>query len=749
MSGLYERKGAGSEPPERFPALDRVALVPSRKRIPLVRQMAATDCGAAALAMVLGFHGKQVALEEVRKQLEPGRGGATAASILQLGRKYGLRSRGVRVEMEDLDYLPSGTLLYWEFHHFVVLQRVKRRSIEIVDPAFGRRTVSREKFRRFFTGVALILEPTEAFDRGESRPKAKRIAGLFKLILQQRELLARIVSTSLLVQILSLAMPLLTGVLIDRVVPQRDYKLLAVITIGYCLFQLFNAIAGFVRAHLMIHLRTQLEVRFTLGFLDHLVELPYSYFQQHTSGDLMIRLGSNSAVRDILTSTTLSAFMDGSMASVYMVLLLLANAPLTLMVLALALARFALMTLIRWRQRQFLAESLENSARSQTYQVEMLSGMETLKAMGLEHRAAENWSNVFVDGLNISIKRARLDAIFNALLGMLGTLSTLALMFYGAYLVLGGALTLGTMMAFSALAGGFLMPLNNLVSAALQLQMVEIYLERLNDVMDTPPEQDLSSVVASGPLQGAVELDGVSFRYGSQEPWVLHEVSLGIASGLRIALVGRTGSGKSTVARLMAGLYDPTSGRILFDGHDLRNLNRRAVRSQLGIVTQETQLFGGSIRRNIALADPSMTLDRVVEAAKLAGIHDDIMAMSMGYETPLTDRGLSLSGGQRQRLALARALANDPKLLILDEATSQLDAVTEAKVNQNLASLRCTRIVIAHRLSTVRDADRIFVMETGKVVEQGRHDELMELRGTYAKLVEAQRDRPARLERFA
>lgn len=721
---------------KRFPGLDRLTAGHFRKRIPVVRQLAIADCGPAAMASVLAFYGKQVSLEDIRSSIGDGRVGTTAESLLRVGRAHGLRGRGVRVEIEGLKQLPTAAILYWEFRHFVVFERLRRNFVEIVDPAFGRRSVPIEQFRKAFTGVALLFEPAEGFVKGGT--KSKQTAGLFKQVLECKDLLARIVSTSVLVQILSAALPLFTGVLIDRVVPRRNYSLLLVLAAGYCVFQLFSVIAGFVRSHLFIHLRTQLELRFTLRFLDHLTELPYSYFQQHTAGDLMVRLGTNTSVKEILTSTTLSAFMDGTMASIYLILLMLASFPLTMLVLFLAGARVILLTWIRTRQKQLLAESIENQSHSSTLQVEMLAGMETLKAMGLEHRAAENWSNVFVDGLNISAARGRVDALFSTLLNLLGTLSGLGLMFYGTFLVLGGTLSLGQMMAFNALASGFLTPLNNLVSSALQLQMLEVYIERLNDVTNTPAEQDPRAVSVVEVLRGEVTIENLSFRYNVEDPVVVQDVSISVKRGMRIALVGRTGSGKSTMARLMAGLYRPTTGRILFDGKDLNGLYLRSVRAQLGIVTQEAQLFGGSIRRNIALSDPRMGFDRVVLAAKLACIHDDIMAMAMGYETVLSDRGLSLSGGQRQRLAIARALAANPKLLILDEATSHLDSLTEEMVNQNLASLECTQIVIAHRLSTIRGADQILVFESGRLVEQGNHLELIAKGGVYADLVVAQ-----------
>ena len=717
------------------------------RRIPVVRQLTATDCGAAALAMVLGYHGNRVPLDEIRQALGGGRHGTTAAALLQTGHLYGLRGRGVRAEIDDLQSFPVGTVLFWEFRHYVVLERVRRDGVDIVDPSGGRRSIPIHKLRRAFTGVALIFEPTEKFVPGAA--KRQTSWALFQQIFECRALLARILSTSVIIQILSAGVPLLTGVLIDRVVPRRDYSLLMVLATGYLVFQVFAGMAVFVRTHLFLHLQTQVEASFTLRFLDHLVRLPFAFFQQRTTGDLMMRLSSNSSIKEILTSTTLSTVMDGFMVSLYVVLLMLVNVPLTIMVIGVALVRILMVILMRHKQRELLAESLEISARSQTYQVEMLSGMETLKAMGLERRAAENWSNLFVDSLNVSIKRGRLDATFNFMQSLFATGSTLGIMFYGTYLVLDGSFTLGAMMTFSALAAGFFSPLTNLISTGVQLQMLEIYLERINDVLDTAPEQADGTVIHAGLLKGAVTLEHVSFCYSKQDPLVLADISLAVEPGSRVALVGRTGSGKSTLARLMAGLYEPSSGRLLFDGKDLKHLDICSVRSQLGIVTQDIQLFGGTIRQNIALADPQMGLDRVIQVAKQACIHDDILCMPMGYETVLADRGVSLAGGQRQRLSLARALARFPAILVLDEATSHLDAVTEELVNQNLARMHCTRIVIAHRLSTIRDADLIVVIDGGKIVNQGTHEELLSKSSKYAELLGSQQDRDPCVETSA
>jgi len=368
----------------------------------------------------------------------------------------------------------------------------------------------------------------------------------------------------------------------------------------------------------------------------------------------------------------------------------------------------------------------------------MLAGIETLKAGGLEGRAVEQWSHLFVDELNVALKRGRLNALVEAAMTALRIGSPLLVMWFGGLQVLNGSLSVGTMLALNALASGFLSPIATLISTALQLQLLRSYIERLEDVLQAPPEQDKHRMSRAPGLTGAIELDNVSFSYGPLVAGGVHQVSVHIAPGQKVAIVGRSGAGKSTLAKLLLGLYQPSSGRVLYDGLDLAGLDLHSVRQQCGTVTQRSYLFGTSIRENITLQDPTISLPQVVEAAQLAGIHEDIIAMPMGYETLLLDGGGSLSGGQRQRVALARALVHRPAILLLDEATSALDAITEAQVHQHLAALRCTRIVIAHRLNTIRDADLILVLEDGAIVERGAHAALLAQRGHYAALVQSQ-----------
>jgi ATP-binding cassette, subfamily B, bacterial len=709
-----------------------------RRRIPYIAQLEMADCGAASLAMTLAYHGRQVGLEELRDAVGVGRGGADARGIVEAARAYGLLARGVKADVDELDHLPRGSILHWQFRHFVVLDRVGQRGVHVLDPVAGRAYIPRELFGRSYTGVAIALEPGPDWQAGGRR--AKGTLRYFGPMLRETPLVRFVLATSILMRLFALALPLFTAALVNRILPRGESNLLLGLTAGMLVIAAYYLFAAFLRARFLLTLRTKLDMQLTLGFVEHLVDLPYAFFLKRSGGDLAMRLQSIAQVRELLTTGALSAVLDGAFACFYLVLLLVLSPWMGLVVLGLGVLQVAVLVLARHRNQRLMAESLHVQARSQSYVYQLLGGIEDLKAAGAERRASAHWSNLFVDQINVSLARGRLQALTESATAGLGVASPLAVLAVGGAQVLNGSLSLGRMLALAALSAGFLVPLGTLVTTGLQLQLLGSYMQRINDVLDAPKEQQDRHVRRAPTLKGRIAAEGVSFRYSRLAPLVVEDVSLEVEPGRTLAIVGRSGSGKTTLGRLLLGLYRPESGRILYDGIDLAELEARSVRSQLGIVTQRPYLFGTSIRENIALTDPSLDLDAVVRAAKLACIDDDIAAMRMGYETIMVDGGASLSGGQRQRVALARALAHSPSTLLLDEATSELDALTERTVYHNIAELGCTAIVIAHRLSTIAGADLIVVMEGGRIVERGRHEELLELRGRYHELIASQRE---------
>jgi ABC-type bacteriocin/lantibiotic exporter with double-glycine peptidase domain len=686
--------------------------------------------------MTLAYHGKNVSPEDVRRATRTSRDGVSAVALVEAARSYGMDARGVSVELDGLKLLERGTILHWEFNHFVVLDRVVRGGVDVLDPALGRVRVPMERMAKAFTGVAIMLTPAPSFERssGASRGAWRYL----RPMLRQSRLLSKVGVTSLLIQLFALATPILMGVIVDRVVPAGDRSFLLAVALGMIAMVGFYLLSTFIRSHLLLALRAQLDMNISRGFIDHLVRLPYQFFLQRSAGDLMARLNSNSTVREILTTGAISTVLDGALVSIYLVLIFAQSLAMGGVIVVLASLQIAILALTHRPMQRVMAETLAAQARSQGYLGQMINGIETLKSVGAEGRSVAQWSNLFVDEINATLARGRLSALIESLTTALRVASPLVVLTVGALGVLSGDLSLGTMLAISALGTGVLTPLSSLIITGTQVQLLGSYMERINDVLDMAPEQNPDEVEPAGTLRGEIEIDGVGFRYTETAPEVVKDARLHIEPGQMIGIVGKSGSGKSTLAHLILNLYRPTEGRILYDGVDLEKLDAASVRAQLGIVPQNSYLFGTSVRGNISLTKPEASNEEIESAARLACIHDDITALPMGYDTILSDGGTSISGGQRQRIALARALVHEPAILLLDEATSSLDAVTEAQIYGNLQRLDCTRIVIAHRISTIRRADLIVVMEDGRFVEQGTHDELMALGGLYFELASSQ-----------
>jgi ABC-type bacteriocin/lantibiotic exporter with double-glycine peptidase domain len=513
---------------------------------------------------------------------------------------------------------------------------------------------------------------------------------------------------------------------------------MTILGLGMLMVLMAQVVTSYLRSALLIHVQARLDSQMMLGFFEHLLTLPFKFFQQRSSGDLLMRLGSNAVIREMLTGQTISIVLDGSLVLAYVLLILLQFPIFGVAIISIALLQVLLLLSTTRKVHNLVQRDLSAQAQSQSYLVETLSRIETVKAAGAEERIFDHWSNLFFNQLNVSLQRNYLSIVIETGVTGLRILSPMLLLWIGAYKVLNGTMSLGTMLALNALAASVMGPLASLIANGQRLQLVGSHLERIADVLQAEPEQDPLTVSRAPRQTGAIELRNVSFRYNPKAPLVLNDISIKIEPGQKVALVGRTGSGKSTLARLLLGFHEPTSGAILYEGVPLEQLNYRTLRSQFGAVLQDPLLFSGSIRQNISFNDPNLPLEKIVEKAKLAVIHDEIMAMPMNYEAIIAEGSSTLAGGQCQRLSIARALAHEPAILLLDEATSHLDVLTEQLVEENLSRLPCTRIVIAHRLSTIRNADVILVMHEGEIVERGTHSELVERRNYYANLVQVQ-----------
>ena len=712
------------------------------KGCPWVQQQSSSDCGAACLGMISLYWGKRFSLNRLRELAQVGRVGASLKNLAQAAEQLGFQSRPVRASLTRLVEQKNPWIAHWEGNHYLVVDRIRGKRVLVADPAKGKQWLSREAFLAGWTGFALLLEPTPRFyETPNDHPSLNRYLALLGTY---RGLGLQIILVSILIQIFGLVTPLFTQVILDQVVVNKSQITLNVFIVGALLCGVWGIGLGAVQQYLLCYLSNRLDLTLISGFVRHVLLLPLKFFESRRVGDILTRVQENQKIQRFLIQQVLLAWLNFVTGFVYLGLMLYYNWRLTLLILAL-IPPITLLTLgatpfLRKLSRElFSAVSEQNSLL-----VETMTGIGTVKASASEQEVRWRWEERLVNQLNVQFRGQRLGIKLGTAGKLIHSFGSIALLWYGATLVIQNQLTVGQLVAFNMMVGRVLSPVLTLTELWDELQEVLISVERLNDVFETELEESDSQPRLSLPaLRGDIRLSQVTFRYDAQEGRnVLQNISCTIAPGQTVAIVGRSGSGKSTLVKLLQGLYLPSSGEVWVDDYDTRQISPKSLREQIGVVPQDCFLFSGTIFENITLYRPDFSLEKVIEAAKLAEAHGFIQGMPLGYQTKVGERGTNLSGGQKQRIAIARALLGEPPILILDEATSSLDTESERRFQKNLTrfSRDRTTIMIAHRLSTVRNADSILVLDKGLLVEQGTHKELMAHRGLYFHLAQQQLD---------
>ena len=705
--------------------------------------MEAVECGAASLAMIMAYHGLVVPLEQLRIQCGVSRDGSTAKNVLAAARKYGLRALGWKKELDALWDLKGPAILFWNFNHFVVLEGVGAKGCWINDPATGRRRVTWEEVDTSFSGIVLTFEETPAFRRGGERPSVRRA-------LQQRlggseKALAFLVLCGLAMVGPGLVIPTFSRVFVDSVLIAHVDGWLRPLLIAMTMTLVLRLALGWLQQRYIRRLQTKLLVTTTTAFFEHVLHLPVEFFAQRYAGDIANRVGLNDQVALFISRRLATAAINGVLIVFFAGLMLSYSVPLTLIGIAVVAIIIAVTRYVGSIQADGSKRHIQEQGKVAGVAMGGLTTIETLKASGGETDLFARWAGYVAKTVTISQQLERSTIGLSAIPALLNQMAFITILCVGGSLVMRGSMTMGELVAFQSLMVSFLAPVSYLSTMATEAQSMAGNLARLDDVLrydadawSLAGEEDVVSAFAGERLRGEVELRNVTFGYSVLAPPLIENFSLHLMPGARVALVGGSGSGKSTLAKLISGLYPPWSGEILFDGQPLRTLPRTMFTSSVSVVDQDISMYQGTLRDNLTLWDRTVPESEVVHAAKDAMIHHEIAARPGGYGTGVQEGGTNFSGGQRQRLEIARALSNEPRVLILDEATSALDPLTEQRIEQHLRRRGCTCIVVAHRLSTIRDADEIIVLAKGKVVQRGTHDTLMaDGDGTYARLARA------------
>jgi len=733
--------------------VSRAATAPGvplgRRRVPTptMLQMESAECGAASLGMILAHHGRWVALDVLRGECGVSRDGVKASDLVKAARRYGLVAKGIRIEPSGLAEVRLPIVVFWNFNHFLVVEGYGPRGVAVNDPASGPRRVSWEEFDRSFTGVALTFEPGDGFERGGARPSL--IRGLGRRFTNGRGTLAFCLLAGIGLLVPALFVPAATRIFVNEVLGSGQDGWLALLIAGIAIAVVAQIGLVAMQQLALLRLSVALAVTMSSRFLEHVLRLPVRFFAQRSAGHVAARIEGNDSIAMLLSSELATALLALVTSGFYLAMMFVYAWQLAVVSLLFAALNALALQLVARRQKDMSLLLAQDTGRLLGTGAIGIASIETLKATSDEGAFFTRWAGLQAKVVATTQAIGSPLAMLNSVPVLLEALSTAVIIAFGGLMVMNGDMSLGTLVAFQMLAAGFALPIGQLVGLGAEVQQAGGTLASVDDVLEHPvdevdevdaqldgaglPRRSRTDVPAR--LSGAIELRGVTFGYDPLGPPLIEDLDMRIEPGQRVAFIGPSGSGKSTVSQLIVGLHKPWRGEVLVDGIPRDEIPREVLAATLSFVDQDIALFEGTVRDNLTLWDPTLTDDAVARAAQDAAIHGDILVREGGFERVVEEDARDWSGGQRQRLEIARALASDPAVLVMDEATSALDPIVEQRIDQAIRGRGCTTIVVAHRLSTIRDADEIIVLDRGRVVERGTHEELLAAGGLYTELL--------------
>jgi NHLM bacteriocin system ABC transporter peptidase/ATP-binding protein len=702
--------------------------------------MEALECGAAALGMVLAYWGRWVPLEELRVAAGVSRDGSNAANVVKAARTYGLEAKGFREDVAGLRTFPLPFVVFWNFNHFVVVEGFGRRVVYLNDPASGPRKVTREEFDGSFTGIAMTFQPGPEFKKAGSRPSLA--AGLARRLQGSRAALTYVILTSLLLVIPGLIIPAFSKIFVDEILVQGYTDWIRPLLLAMALSAILRGGLTWIQQAYLLRLETRLALSASGKFFWHVLRLPAEFFTQRYAGDIGGRVAANDRVAQLLSGDLATNMVNVVQVVFYVVVMLFYDVVLTAVGVGLALVNVLVLRMVARRREDASRRLLQDQGKLLAASMGGLQIVESLKAAGSESDFFERWAGYQAKVIDTQQEIGVPNAVVAAFPPTLSAITTALILGIGGLRLMNGDLSIGALVAFQSLMASFMAPIAGLADLSNKLQQIKGDLTRLDDVLRYEQDPRFAAPSRAGEpeataakLTGAVELRNVAFGYSRLAPPLIADFSLVLKPGSRVAIVGATGSGKSTLAHLVTGLYRPWSGQVLFDGRPADQVPAEVLTNSLAAVDQEIFLFEGTVRDNLTLWDDNIPEAQVTRAAHDAGIHHVIAARPDAYASPVAEGGVNFSGGERQRLEIARALVGDPTILVMDEATASLDPITEKEIDDNIRRRGCTCLIVAHRLSTIRDADEIIVLDQGRVVQRGTHEKLAAAEGLYARLI--------------